>query len=101
MNSPKVKKVYLMNNEYILLDFWADWCQPCKLMNPVLDEIEKEYPNIKIVKINADEDAAMVKDYNITSIPTYILMKDKEIISFVNGAMPKYRFLKELGIEKN
>jgi thioredoxin-related protein len=43
----------------------------------------------------------MVKDYNITSIPTYILMKDKEIISFVNGAMPKYRFLKELGIEKN
>lgn len=89
-----------MSSNYVLLDFWADWCQPCKLMNPVLDEIEKEYPNIKIVRINADEDAAMVQDYNITSIPTYILMKDDEIVNFVYGAMPKYKFKKELGLDE-
>ena len=82
-------------NKYVLLDFWADWCHPCKLMNPVLDQIKKEYP-----KINVDEDSAMVQEYNITSVPTYILMKeDKEIISFATGAMPKYKFIKELGLE--
>ena len=84
---------------YIMLDFWADWCNPCKLMNPVLDQIEKEYPNINIIKINVDEDSAMVQEYNITSVPTYILMKeDKEIISFATGAMPKHKFIKELGL---
>ena len=65
-----------MNKGYVLIDFWADWCQPCKLMNPVIDQIEKDYPNLKIVKVNADEDAAMVKKYNITSIPTYVLESD-------------------------
>ena len=86
---------------YVLLDFWADWCQPCKLMNPVLDEFEKEYPNIKLVKINVDEDSAMVDKYNIATVPTYILMKeeDNEIVSFVHGAMPKYKFIKQLGLQ--
>jgi thioredoxin 1 len=87
--------------DYILLDFWADWCQPCKLMNPVLDSIEKEYPDLQIQKINVDEDSVMVDQYNITTVPTYILIKkeDLEIISFANGAMPKYKFIKELGID--
>ena len=83
-----------------LLDFWAPWCNPCKLMNPILDEIQKEYQDLEIVKINVDEDAGMVNNYNITSVPTYILVKDDgEIISFVNGAMPKYKFIKELGLD--
>jgi thioredoxin 1 len=85
-----------------LLDFWAPWCNPCKLMNPIIDEIEKDYPDLEVVKINVDEDAGMVKNYNIQTVPTYILIKDDgEILSFVKGAMPKYRFLKELGLEKN
>lgn len=87
--------------EYELLDFWADWCSPCKMMNPILNEIEKEYPKIKINKINADEDLAMVQSYNVQSVPTYILIKnDGEIVSFAKGAMPKYKFIKELGIDK-
>jgi thioredoxin 1 len=61
--------------KYLLLDFWAPWCNPCKLMNPILDEIEKDY-KLKIQKINVDEDAAMVQQYNITSVPTYILLKE-------------------------
>jgi len=69
-------------------------------MSPVIDEIEKEFPNIQVVRVNADEDAAMVQKYNISSIPTYILEKDDgEIISFVTGAMPKYKFIKELGLD--
>lgn len=87
-------------NKYILIDFWAEWCRPCKLMSPVIDEIEKEFSNIQVVRVNADEDAAMVQKYNISSIPTYVLEKDDgEIISFATGAMPKYKFIKELGLD--
>jgi thioredoxin 1 len=68
-------------------------------MNPILDEIQKEFPDLEIVKINVDEDAGMVNNYNIQTVPTYILIKDDgEILSFVKGAMPKYKLLKELGI---
>jgi len=87
-------------NKYVLIDFWAEWCRPCKLMSPVIDEIEKEFPNIQVVRVNADEDAAMVQKYNVSSIPTYVLEKDDgEIISFATGAMPKYKFIKELGLD--
>jgi len=87
-------------NKYVLIDFWAEWCRPCKLMSPVIDEIEKEFPNIQVLRVNADEDAAMIQKYNISSIPTYVLEKDDgEIISFATGAMPKYKFIKELGLD--
>ena len=87
-------------NKYVLIDFWAEWCRPCKLMSPVIDEIEKEFPNIQVVRVNADEDAAMVQKYNVSSIPTYVLEKDDgEIISFATGAMPKYKFIKEMGLD--
>ena len=83
-------------NQYLLLDFWAPWCSPCKLMNPILDEIEKEY-DLKIQRINVDEDSAMVQQYNISSVPTYILLKeDGEIVSFVVGAKAKAGFIKLL-----
>jgi len=84
--------------EYILLDFWAPWCNQCKLMNPIIDKIEKDYPNIKVVRINVDENSEMVDKYGIQTIPTYILEKDGEVINAVKGAMPEYRFKKELGI---
>jgi len=87
-------------DKYILIDFWAEWCRPCKLMSPVIDEIEKEFPNIQVVRVNADEDAAMVQKYNVSSIPTYVLEKDDgEIISFATGAMPKYKFIKEMRLD--
>ena len=69
-------------------------------MSPVIDEIEKHFPNIRVVRVNADEDAAMVQKYNVSSIPTYVLEKDDgEIISFATGAMPKYKFIKDLGLD--
>ena len=86
--------------EYKLLDFWADWCSPCKLMNPIIDEIENDYQNVEVVRINADENKDMVQKYKIMTVPTYILIKDEEIVSIVKGAMPKYRFLQMLGLDK-
>lgn len=85
--------------KYVLLDFWAPWCSPCKLMNPIIDEIEKEY-NLKIQRINVDEDSAMVQQYNITSVPTYVLLKeDGTIVNFVIGAKAKAGFIKLLGLD--
>lgn len=87
-------------DKYVLIDFWAEWCRPCKLMSPVIDEIEKEFSNIRVVRVNADEDAAMVQKYNVSSIPTYVLEKDDgEIVAFATGAMPKYKFIKDLGLD--
>jgi len=87
--------------EYKLLDFWAPWCNPCKLMNPIIDKLEKDYPNIEVVRINVDEDSSMVDKYGILTIPTYILEKDGQIINAVKGAMPEFRFKKELGLDDN
>jgi thiol-disulfide isomerase/thioredoxin len=74
------------------------------MMTPIIDEIEKEYPNIEIVRIDADQDTGMVSNYNVASIPTYILLKQTgkeiEIIKFAKGAMPKYKFIKELGLDE-
>ena len=68
-------------------------------MKPILDEIEKQY-DLKIQKINVDEDSAMVQQYNISSVPTYILLKeDGEIVSFVVGAKAKAGFIKLLGLD--
>jgi thioredoxin 1 len=83
-----------------ILDFWAPWCNPCKMMNPILDEIEKEY-KIEIERVNADESLEMVKDYKVTSIPTYIVLDNsKNEIKRIVGAMPKFRFVNELGLTK-
>jgi thioredoxin len=85
---------------YVLLDFWADWCAPCKMMKPIIDKIEADYPNLTVVRVNVDEDSAMVQDYNVSSVPTYILMnEDKEILSFATGAMPEFKFKKELKLD--
>lgn len=83
-----------------LIDFWAPWCNPCKMMNPILDELEKEYPKLEIEKVNIDEDQAYPQNFDVTSIPTYVLKDDQgKEIKRVKGAMPKYRFVQELGLD--
>jgi thioredoxin 1 len=82
-----------------IIDFWAPWCNPCKLMEPILDEIEKEYQDLEIVKINVEENLSVLQQYNITTIPTFVLIDDNgKEIKRIKGAMPKYKLLKELGI---
>ncbi len=79
-----------------MIDFWATWCGPCKLMNPILDEVEKENPNLTITRIDIDSDKDMVEQYNIQSVPTYVILKDGKEVDRIIGAKPKFAFLKRV-----
>jgi thioredoxin 1 len=74
----------------VLLDFWADWCMPCKMVAPVLEELDGEYNGkIKIGKVDVDSQAELASKYNIVSIPTLLLMKNGDVVKQQVGAVPK------------
>lgn len=80
-----------------LLDFWAEWCGPCKIMDPVLEEIEKELKDkFEMVKINVDEESQKAQDYGVMSIPTYIVEKDGKEIGRRIGVTAKAELIKLL-----
>jgi thioredoxin 1 len=80
----------------VLVDFWAPWCGPCRVVHPVLEEIDSERENLKIVSVNVDENQQTAAQYEVLSIPTLILFKDGAIAKKVIGAMPKRRLEAEL-----
>ncbi len=83
------------SNGLILIDFWAEWCGPCKRVSPILDEISNEH-GILIGKLNIDENPAKPLEYSVVSIPTMVLFEDGVVVKTIIGAKPKHKMLEEL-----
>ena len=73
----------------VLLDFWASWCGPCRMVSPLVDEIAEERPDIKVGKINVDEERELAERYGVMSIPTLMVVQNGQIIRQTAGARPK------------
>jgi thioredoxin 1 len=105
---PPSNRIKILNNKnfkpvirsgLILVDFWAPWCAPCKMMAPTLNEIADENPDtITIAKVNVDQNQPIAQKYNIRNIPTMILFQSGKEIKRITGVKPKKVVLKELGL---
>ena len=77
----------------VLLDFYADWCGPCRMVSPLVDEIAEEHPEYLVGQINVDEEGELAAAFGVTSIPTLVVMKDGKVVNQSAGARPKNQIL--------
>ena len=85
----------IKSNGLVLVDFWAEWCGPCKKVSPILDEISEEH-GILVGKLNIDENPVKPVEYSVSSIPTMVLFEDGVVVKTIIGAKPKHKMLEEL-----
>ncbi len=83
----------IKSDQTVLLDFYAEWCGPCNTLSPIIDEIANENKNIKVYKVNIDEETNLVNKFNIVSVPTILIFKNGEITSRVSGLTDKNQIL--------
>ena len=86
----------MSSDKPVLLDFWAPWCTPCRMVVPIVEEIARERPDIKVGKVNVDEQPELASRFGVMSIPTLVVMKDGKIVDQAMGARPKNAILSML-----
>lgn len=89
INDSNFEKEVLQSETPVLIDFWAEWCGPCRMLSPVLNQLSEELDNIKIVKMNIDENPEVPSALGVRSIPTMIIFKDGKPVDTKVGAQPK------------
>ena len=88
------QKEVIESDKPVLIDFFATWCGPCKMVSPVVDEIAGERPDIKVCKLDVAKNLDLARTFQVMSVPTLVAMKNGEIINKIVGAMPKAQILK-------
>lgn len=86
----------LNSDKPVLLDFWAPWCAPCRMVLPIVEEIAGERSDIKVGKVNVDEEMALARQFKVMSIPTLVVMKNGQVVKKSTGALPKEEILELL-----
>ena len=89
VNKDNFQQEVLESSKPVLLDFWATWCMPCRMLSPILDEIAEETDEFKICKINVDEEGDLAVQFRVMSIPTLVVMKNGEEVNRSLGVIPK------------
>lgn len=96
INSENFENEVLKSQKPVLLDFWASWCGPCKMVSPIIDEIADQHPEIKVGKVNVDEQPELASQFQVMSIPSLFVIKDGKVVNSSVGAIPKNQILEML-----
>lgn len=89
VNKNSFAQEVINSDKTVLVDFWASWCGPCRMLSPIIDEIAAEHPEIKVCKVNVDDEPELAQSFQIMSIPSLIVFKDGKVVANSVGLRPK------------